>query len=375
MKRRGWVALCTALLVMCLSLAACAAAPVRSGTPAAAPAPETAVDGDGFAFAAQEMGWSSDDAEFGMSPDMPMAQADVYTVHEAAAEEFMSIVTGGGETSVIQPVAAGRMIVTTVSLHTETMDFDGSVSLITSMAQDFGGFIENSSVGGRSIRFDDHIARNAHFTVRVPTERIHDFVAQLSEHTNVVSRHENADDITDRFFDSRARLASLVNQESLLTDLLEREGAELEYILEVHRELANVRHQIELLHASLQRMESAVNFSTAHIGLEEVMQYRQVDDLPTSFGERVGQAATSSWANFTRQSQNSVVNFVWMLPFHLMNLLTFAFWVAVVLVIRRVIRKKKGLKKGERTFVWMNSVLPPRKSNTNQSERDPDTKE
>jgi len=107
------------------------------------------------------------------------------------------------------------------------------------------------------------------------------------------------------------------------------------------------------LYNALQRMDQSVNFSTAHVNLEEVMQYRQVDDLPTSFGQRIGQAFSNGWISFARQMQSRAVNIIWQLPFYLVNLLIFAFWVAIFLIVRKVIRKKKGLQRGERTFQWL----------------------
>jgi len=269
---------------------------------------------------------------------------------------------------------ARRMIVTTFNIDAETMDFDASVNFITSATHDFGGYIEMSSIDGRSIRFDDHSARFASFTVRIPSNSVHDFVSLVGGNTNVVSTMEQAEDITESYFDNQARLASLVNQESLLTSLLERDHAELEYILEVHRELASIRHQIERINSALQRMDQSVNFSTAHIRLQEVMQYRQVDVLPTSFGERVSQTISNSWNRFVLQSQNSVINTIWRLPFFMLNLLQFAFWVAVFLIVRKVIRKKKGRARGEPTFEWLNIKALTKRGSSKKDESGDDNR-
>ena len=371
MKKKHWIALCAILLVVGLSFMACAAAPARmqsanmalaggyesAAAPAAAPMLERGAvyDMEMTAAEAQLINSMADSVHF---------EADML----AAADANINFSPGDERAEVppAQNAFAGRMIVTTFHLQAETMDFDGSISTLTDLVGEFGGYIESSSVSGRSIRFDDHNARWASFSVRIPSNRIHEFVAVFGEQTNIVSTSEHADDITEHYFDNQARLASLINQENLLSGLLETEGAGLEYILEVHRELANVRHQIEVLHAALQRMDQSVNFSTAHINLEEVMQYRQVDDLPTSFGQRVGQAFSNGWTNFIRQAQNNAVHIVWQLPFYLVNLLTFAFWVGVFWLVRRVIRKKKGLQRGERTFAWMRigQIAHPKRSET-----------
>ena len=364
MKKKRFLAILAALLVAAFLLAACGAAQADSAVaPASAPPPTAAAPAPGAAmpdlggftygggFAAQRNArletWAGDvaeDVDFALMEEAEVAYGDMV----GSAERSGSAVQ--------QAAAPRRMIVTTFNISAETMEFDASVDFITSAVYGLGGFIESSFVGGHGIRFDDHVmARSASFTVRVPTGSIHEFVRELGGNTHIVSTSENAQDITESYFDNQARLASLVNQERLLNGLLDTEGAGLEYILQVHRELADVRHQIERLNSEIQRMQQAVSLSTAHIHLQEVMEYRPVDVVPTSFGERINQATTNSWNNFVRQTQNSVINIIWRLPFFIIGLLRAAFWIAVILlIVRLIIRKATGKKRGERTFDWLN---------------------
>ena len=282
---------------------------------------------------------------------------DVDMVVEQEAGEPVRPVTLPGE--IEQPTQANRMIVTTFHLQAETMEFDESVGFIESYVHQLGGYIENRSESGRSIGFEDRSARSAFFTVRVPSQSIRHFVTALGEEVNVTHTQESAEDITERFFDSQARLSSLVNQERLLNELLE-EGGDLEFILEVHRELAHVRHQIESLSSSIQRMERAVNYSTVHINLQEVMQLTPVNPLPLTFNQRIQQAMSNSRTSFVNHLQRSIENFIWRFPFLVLDLLGLLFWVVVFLIIRLIIRKRRGRTRGERTFDWW----PPWRSNS-----------
>jgi len=358
MRKRKFLALFALLLVASLAITACGSAAVAPAPAASAPQP--AWDGDVQSFGVAptirasggaamsfsevmetEAYWAEDSMEL-----MPMADAPV-----AGGESDPAVPAAGGRDAG-QPATTQRMIVTTFDLVAETMDFDSSTEFIRSLTHEFGGFIGNSSEDGRS-HFDEWRARSAFFTLRIPSGHVHEFVAVLGESTNIIRTSEFAEDITESYFDNRARLDSLINQESLLTGLLESEGAGLEYILEVHRELSNVRHQIEVFNSIIQRQGQAVSLSTVHISIQEVMQYRPVDDMPTSFGVRISQAAYNSWNNFVRQTQNMVVSTIWQLPFFFLSLLRIAFWVAVFLIIRKLIRKKKGRMPGENTFDWL----------------------
>jgi len=282
-----------------------------------------------------------------------MAQNDMLRVESSLEAERY---TGGGiipwEATDSQPDFGNRKIITTYHLSAETKHFDAGVEHIRGVVDFLGGYIESSSVQGRSLHQWDSSARWAHFTVRIPANNINRFVALVGENYNVTSLSQNASDITDAYFDSEARLTALQAQERRLQALLEREG-DLQYLLEVEREIANVRWQIESVSSSLQRMDSAVNFSTANISLQEVMEYNIIDPLPMSFGERLNQAWSGGWERFARNTQTSVTSFVWNLPYHIQNFLWFLFWVAVFLIVRRIVRKRKGMKKGEPTFRWM----------------------
>ena len=371
MRKRKILALCLALLVISLTTIACAGAPVNRAFHATAPAaptsappppgaPMPAMDRQQlragsaiFAFGeVAEEAWIATDIDMEV-PAPPMGGNGWY------GDNFPPV-TGGGDSWVnynveviAQAATPQRMIVTTFNLTAETMEFEVIRDFIRATTREFGGYIESSSEEGRSIHFDDMRARSAFFTLRIPSGRVHEFVALMGKHTNIVSTHEQATDITDSFFDNQARLASLVNQEGLLVALLDREDAELWHIMDVHRELANVRHQIEFINTTIQRQEQSVNFSTVHIGLHEVMQYRPVDILPTSFGERTRQAMSNSWNNFVRQMQNTVIDIIWLFPRLIHNLLVLAFWVLVFLLVRWVIRKKKGRVRGQDTFAWL----------------------
>jgi len=327
--------------------------------PAAAPAMPAVGVPDLTLRASSQMEWDDSDfmmetqadLNFGYGYAHPMADAPA-EVPDLGGGAIAEAPTLGGNNQE-QPAIHQRMIITTFNLTAETMDFESSVAFIRSITNEFGGYIENSSEDGLSIRFDQPHARFAFFTARVPSGRVHEFVKVLGENTNIISTNEHTSDITNSFFDNQARLASLVNQERLLTELLDSEDAGLHYILEVHRELASVRHQIEFLNTTIQHMQQAVNFSTVTVNLNEVMQYRPVDALPMTFGERLSQASYNSWNNFVRQTQNMAVNTIMRLPFFLLDLLRFAFWIALFLIVRMFIRKRKGRQRGQDTFDWL----------------------
>lgn len=243
---------------------------------------------------------------------------------------------GGGEGVQTERIASqDRMVITTVFLSMQTMEFDAGVEDIQAIVEEYGGFIQSSYVEGQRM-FDTYGTRRADFTARIPSEKLQTFIANMDEKFNVINKQQSGEDITDSYYDSQARLNTLKVQEERLLAMLETAG-ELEYLLQVERELANVRYEIESLNSALTRMENYVALSTVNLSLEEVVKYTPVDPAPATFGERFLQTVSDSLRSFSLSMQNLLLGIVWLLPF----LIVLAILLIIVFVIFRKVRKNR----------------------------------
>lgn len=234
-----------------------------------------------------------------------------------------------------------RKIVTTYYMTLETTEYDSAVAHLTGVAEGYGGYIEHSSVGGRSVH-NENAARYASFVLRIPTEKMREFLDGLDERYNVINSEESSSDITNSYYDSTARLKSLEEQRDRLVKLREEnsEGADLEYLLQIEQEISEVNYKIESLYSQIQRMDNSVNLSTVHIQLNEVMTYQPVETMPQSFGERLGKALSNAWRNFVTSAQDSIINIIWSAPYFIVNLFWFLIFVAILLLIVRFVRRR-----------------------------------
>ena len=288
-----------------------------------------------------------------------MMMADYGSYDEAAESDVAGMaMESNAEAGLLSSAMPGaqkptnRKIITTFDINAETTDFDNSILSIPAAVEQYGGYIESSSVSGRSINDrKGYNTRDAYFTLRIPSGSIHKFVAELGEKYNIVNTQEFSEDITDSYFDSKARLKSLEEQEKQLTALLEK-GEELQYLLEVQREISHVRYQIESVYSQLQRMDQSVDFSTVRIYLQEVMIYQQVDPVPISFGERIRLALNDSVRSFGISLQNDIVDFAYGFMFIISDTIRLIIFVLIVVIVRRFVRKRKKLVKGQPTFNW-----------------------
>lgn len=304
----------------------------------------------------------TDEAEFGMMASSkqsaaaapapaaaPAAGLNDFAVAEEAAMDMEDTLVespatgGGGDGGIagpaVDPVVDSRKIIKNVNMQLQTLSFDSAVDSIARISESFGGYIQDSYVEGRDM-YNERGTRTANFTIRIPSDALDSFVNSLGgDEFNVISKSQNSEDVTERYFDSKARLDALKVQEERLMAMLET-AAELEYLLQVEKELMNVRYEIESLTSSLKRLDSYVSLSTVSVFLYEVVKYEPVENVPVTFGERISRAFAYSWESFSEFSQNFTVSLISVLPFLLLLLV-------IVLIVLLIIRRngKRSVKK------------------------------
>lgn len=327
-KAKRFFVLALTVILAATALAACSSGNYRSEasasqTPMAAPA--------ATANSAQVFGESK------MAMDDAVEYEEAYDMAEAPME------TGGGDSGglvgggPITPVLDTRKIIKNVNMQLQTLTFDSGVSEISNAAESYGGYVQDSYIEGRDM-YNTRGTRTATFTLRIPSEQLDAFTNVLGGQFNVISKSENKQDITDSYYDSKARLDALKIEEQALLAMLEG-SPELEYMLEIRKELMNVRYEIESITSSLNRMDSYVSLSTVSITLFEVVKYEPVEDLPITFAERIARASSQSWVAFAEFSQDFAVAIVEALPFLIFLAIIIIF---VVIIARRSNKKRKA---------------------------------
>lgn len=246
-----------------------------------------------------------------------------------------------GEMSQNSDVLSGRKIVKTVNLSAETKSFDQAASQIRERVISLGGYIESSNISGTSLyNAGGIVRRTAYFKLRIPADKLDEYVSDVKGQVNIVSQKEDIDDITDRYFDVDARLNSLKIEEERLLAMLS-ESKDLEYLIRLNERLSEVRYDIESYTSTIRRYDNMVSYSTVNITLEEVVDYTVVTDTPKTFGERLGIAFSESWHNFVVGLGDFTVGLVYSLP----TLIILALFVVIaVFAAKRIVRRYKEKK-------------------------------
>lgn len=141
-------------------------------------------------------------------------------------------------------------------------EVEAAAAQVTALVDTYGGYISSMEV----------TARKAAITAKVPVEHLSDFLGSLSTVGKIEERRIEGVDVTERIIDLKARLRNAKAEETRLLELFDKAGTVSE-LLEVERELARVREEIEVLSAQLKNLETKVAYSSVTISIYEKKEY------------------------------------------------------------------------------------------------------
>lgn len=182
-------------------------------------------------------------------------------------------------------------------------------------------------------------------TLRIPAEKLDEFLAKTGTLVNVVSSSTSADDVSGQYYDIEARLSVLETERAVLEKMLAASTGVNEMI-SVEKRLYDVIYEIESYKTQLKVYDSKIAYATVHITLREVANLTVVADDPT-FGARFSQAVSESWQNFVTFCKDFVIWLVYALPTLILLCVMGVLSAVAVVWIRKKRAKKKEEKKEE----------------------------
>ncbi|MCL2201831.1 MAG: DUF4349 domain-containing protein, partial [Oscillospiraceae bacterium] len=205
-----------------------------------------------------------------------MAEMDVAIDSPSVAGEAYG--GGSGLVPITPPVSESSLaerIIYTVSADIETLHYEQTLEQVNRLMALNGAFIESHFVGGVNLEntmMGWNSMRTARFTLRVPTHRLNAVTADLSLLGNVASLSSDAQNITQQFSDTEARLTTLRTQETRLLELLIN-AENIEEMLAIEDRLSWVRFDIESMTSTLRNWQNQIDYSTLHLFVREVEEF------------------------------------------------------------------------------------------------------
>lgn len=217
---------------------------------------------------------------------------------------------------------ANTKIIKTANLRFATANIDESYALVQKSAQKYKAILQNDNTG------KDYYSVYRNVTLRIPKQHFDAFINDLSKGVAYFDRKEiSAQDVSEEFVDLEARLKAKQTLENRYLELLSKANKVSE-ILEIEKELANIREEIEAKQGRLQYLQSRVAMST--ITIEMYTEKPQGTGTTVSYGSKMWNALKSGFNGLS--SFFLGILYVW--PFILILAIVF-------FIIRRKLRRKK----------------------------------
>ena len=252
------------------------------------------------------------------APEAAMELMD-YEVAEEAAD-------AGGDTQ-----ARAEKIIRSASFTIRTTAYDQDLQSLQDLTAGMGGRVEYLSASGDAASGQ---TRSASLTLRIPAQRLDDFLSGAQAIGNVTALTQEMEDVSDSYYDIQtrletqreklARLQSMIASASKVSDLIEIEGA-----------IADAQYYIDRYTSQLKGYDSKVDYSTVRVSLREI-KVEEAKEL--SLGQRIWAGLSSSLEDGIIFLQDMLIFVISALPW----LLLIAF---VILVVRILVKRHKKNRK------------------------------
>jgi len=201
--------------------------------------------------------------------------------------EFQEVLLTRADTAASAAEAADRKIIRNANLTMEVKSTSDMQHKVTSIAESHGGFVVTSESKQREDADPEKRTLDIKLVVRIPSERFGSALDQIRGLANTL-REENVtgQDVTEEFIDLEARIRT---QRALELQFLEimKQARKVEDALEVQRQIADVRTDIEKLEGRKRFLENRASLSTIVVALEGP---RQIVVNTTTFGRSLREA-------------------------------------------------------------------------------------
>ncbi|MFA7653815.1 MAG: DUF4349 domain-containing protein [Candidatus Magasanikbacteria bacterium] len=148
-----------------------------------------------------------------------------------------------------------RMIVKTGNLSIVVKDVRASIKAVSEYAVAQNGFVVNSNV------YKSGLIPRGTITIRILSKKFDQGMNEVKALGEVVGEQSNGQDVTEEYIDLDAQLRNLQATEKQFLAILAK-AVKIEDILNVQRELTNVRGNIERLQGRMKYLKQSADLST-----------------------------------------------------------------------------------------------------------------
>jgi hypothetical protein len=222
------------------------------------------------------LGCSNGSSNKNYSADSSMAGMEV--AEEAEIRQYL--------VSEAAPEKQEQKIIKTARLAFETKNVEATHTKILQLASQYKGLVQSDNSG------KDYNRLFKNLIIRVPTENFQQFLDGISEGVDYFDQRDiSRQDVSEEFIDLEARLKAKRVLEERYLELLKKAN-NVKEMLEIERELSNIREEIEAKQGRLQFLQSQVSMSTVNV---EFYKTTAQTGITQSYGQKMKNAFQGGW--------------------------------------------------------------------------------
>jgi hypothetical protein len=159
---------------------------------------------------------------------------------------------------------ANRKLIRNATVELEIVSFDDALQKITALANQERGYVATTSSEKQA-----NGKLRGQVIVKVLPENLDRFLQKIRGLGELKNQTLGTEDVTKAYLDTDARLKNARVMEQRLIDMLKTKTGKVSDLLQVEKELARVREEIEKMQGELKYWDSQVQFATVTISLAE----------------------------------------------------------------------------------------------------------
>lgn len=258
----------------------------------------------------------------------------VYDSANGSAETQSAAGTSAADSAGIR----NQKLIRTMTVDAETDDMDLLLAQLDERIRELGGYVESKSMRNGS-KSATRSYRYADLTIRIPVERLDEFIEHVKDQTNVVQYYEHADDITLSYVATQSRITALETEQTRLLELLAK-AENMSDLLQIEQRLTDVRTELEEVTSQLRLYDNLVDYGTIELSITEVQEYTVVEE--ETVWQRIAGGLKDNWEKLcdglTELFIFLVVSLPYLIPVGAAAAIT---WIAVKLAMKKTKKQDK----------------------------------
>lgn len=264
---------------------------------------------------------------FMVAEEPMMAAYDDYEYDAVEMEEAAEDAPAAGE-------AQQEKIIRSASFTIKTTNYETDLESLQNLAKEMGGRVEYLSASGDAASGQ---TRSASLTLRIPSQRLDEFLSGAEGIGNVTAMTQEMQDVSANYYDTQTRLETQQEKLKRLQSMIAAADS-VSDLIEIESAIADAQYYIDRYTSQLKTYDGKVDYSTVNASVREV---RVTELKEVTLGERIAEGFRDSLEAGVEFLEDMVIFLVSALPW---LIVVAAAALAVRLIVKRVRKNKKGKK-------------------------------